>query len=91
MTSLKKPEDLTEEQWDNIINPAPAHCCYECRHCKPVPVELRAKGKAHSYCDADLPVYRTSGLKIEGLWYSLISAKQQIHCKHFEPIKGGAR
>ena len=85
MTSLKKPDGLTDDVWESIINPAPAHYCYECRHCKPVPEELRAKGKAHSYCTAKMVVSRTSGIKIDGCWYKLVSAKQVIPCKLFEP------
>ena len=91
MTSLKKPDGLTEEQWDDIINPAPAHRCSDCRYCMPVPDELRAKGRAHSYCTAKLVVSKPSGIKIDGCWYELVSAKQVINCKHFEPVKGGAR
>lgn len=91
MTSFKKPEGLTEEQWDDIINPAPAHRCSDCRFCMPVPEELKAKGKAHSYCDSDRPVITSRGMKINGLWYTLVSAKNVTMCKHFEPVKGGAR
>ena len=87
MTSLKKPDGLTEEQWDDIINPAPAHRCSDCRFCMPVPEELKAKGKAHSYCTAKMVVTRTSGIKISGRWYELVSAKQTINCKLFEPLK----
>lgn len=88
---ISKPAGLPDDVWESIMHPSPAHCCYECRFCMPVPDELRAKGRAHSYCCADLPVYRTGGIKIEGRWYSLISSKQVISCKHFEPVKGASR
>lgn len=88
---MTKPEHLSDEVWDDFLHPAPPHRCCECRFCKPVPEELRAKGRAHSYCTAKMVVTRTSGTKIAGKWYELVSAKQTINCKHFEPVKGGAR
>lgn len=86
-----KPSGLSGDVWASIMRPSPTHHCYECRHCKPVPMELRAKGKAHSYCDSDRPVITSRGMKINGLWYTLVSAKNVTMCKHFEPVKGGAR
>ena len=56
--------------------------------CKAAAEELKAKGKAHSYCTAKMVVSRTSGIKIDGKWYELVSAKQVIRCKLFEPVKG---
>ena len=88
---ISKPAGLPDDVWESIINPAPAHRCSDCRFCMPVPEELKAKGKAHSYCTAKMVVSRTSGIKIDGKWYELVSAKQVIRCKLFEPVKGGAR
>lgn len=85
---MTKPDGISQETWDNIMHPAPSHHCYECRFCKPVPEELKAKGRAHSYCTAKLVVSRTSGIKIAGKWYELVSAKQVVSCKLFEPVKG---
>lgn len=85
---MKKPAGLPDDVWDGIIHPSTAHYCRDCRHCKPIPQELRRKGRASSYCDADIPVYKTTGIQINGLWYESISAKQWINCKLFEPVKG---
>lgn len=88
---MTKPEHLPDDVWEDFLHPAPAHRCYECRYCKPLAEDLRAKGRAISYCTAKLVVSRTSGIKISGRWYELVSAKQVISCKLFEPVKGGAR
>lgn len=88
MTDIRKPAGLSDEAWENIINPAPMRRCCDCRHCHPVPEELKRKGCGHSYCDADKPVFKTTGVRIEGLWFNRISARQEISCKHFE---GGVR
>lgn len=83
-----KPSGLSGDVWASIMRTSSAHHCYECRFCKPVPEELKAKGRAHSYCTAKLVVSRTSGIKIAGKWYELVSAKQVVSCKLFEPVKG---
>lgn len=88
---MTKPEHLPDDVWEDFLHPAPAHRCCECRFCKPLAEDLRAKGRAHSYCTAKLVVQRTCGIKIDGKWYELVSAKQVIRCKLFEPVKGGAR
>lgn len=86
---MTKPEHLSDEVWDDFLHPSPPHRCCECRYCMPVPDELRAKGRAHSYCTAKLVVSKPSGIKISGRWFELVSAKQLIRCKLFEPSKEG--
>lgn len=88
---MTKPEHLPDDVWESIINPAPEHRCCDCRFCRALPEELRAKGRAISYCTAKLVVSRTSGIKISGRWYELVSAKQLIRCKLFEPLKEASK
>lgn len=89
--NFDKPAGLSDEVWDSIVNPAPLVRCGDCRHCHPVPEELKRKGCAHSYCDVGKSVYKTTGVQVNGKWYNRVSAKQEIGCKHYEELEKGGR